>query len=168
MLILSHQCHISKHRIGNRWMGKISSLKWNPAPHGGDKAEQNHPECLLCLHFICVKFKMYWCRKRKRELIFMKWLLCARPILNYLIIKSYEGDQPRWQNWKTLNSPPLTSTPKSQLSSEQPSVKNIRTYQKRSSTTKDRKKELQRDGQERQTHDTLNPILPVGDPQTGE
>ena len=51
MLILSHQCHISKHRIGKRWMGKTSSHKWAPGPHG-DKEEENHSKCLLCLHFI--------------------------------------------------------------------------------------------------------------------
>ena len=46
----------------------------------------------------------------------------------------------RWQNRK---SSPLTSTPKSQLSAEQLSLKKTETYKKRSSTTKDIRKEPQ-------------------------
>ena len=42
----------------------------------------------------------------------------------------------RWQNRKTLSSPPLTNAPKSQLSAEQPSVNKTKTCQKRSYTTK--------------------------------
>ena len=47
---------------------------------------------------------------------------------------------PRRCRRKTQSSPPLTSTPKLQLSAGQPSVKKTRTYHKRSSTTKDIKK----------------------------
>ena len=52
----------------------------------------------------------------------------------------------RWWR-KTLNSPPLTNTPKSQLIAEQPSIKKIGTYQKRYSvnTSKDIKKKPQQD-----------------------
>ena len=57
-----------------------------------------------------------------------------------------ERDQPRWKSVKTLSTPPLMSTPKPQLSPEQPSMKKTVTDQKRSSTTKDIKKELQQDG----------------------
>ena len=43
----------------------------------------------------------------------------------------------------TLSSPPLTSTPKSQLTAEEPSIKKIGTYQKIYSTSKDIKKKPQ-------------------------
>ena len=49
-------------------------------------------------------------------------------------------DQPRWQSRKTLGSPPLMGTPKSQPFTEQPSTKKTRSYQKRPSTTKDIKR----------------------------
>ena len=49
----------------------------------------------------------------------------------------------RWQRRKILSSSPLTSTSKSQLSAQPPSMKNTGTYQKRSSTIKDVKKESQ-------------------------
>ena len=60
----------------------------------------------------------------------------------------YRGKWARWQSKKTLSSPPLTSTPKSQLSAEQPLKKNAHTqntgtHQKRSPTPKDIKKEPQ-------------------------
>ena len=49
-------------------------------------------------------------------------------------------EQSRWMSRKTLNSPPLVSTPESQISAEQSSVKKTGTYRQRS-TTKDIKKE---------------------------
>ena len=79
------------------------------------------------------------------------------------------GEWPRWQSRKTLSSPPLTSTPKSQLSAEQPLMKKTGTYQKRSSTTKDIKKEPQQDKQEGGTLDVVKSHTSwVGNPQTGE
>ena len=54
-----------------------------------------------------------------------------------------EGDQPRWWSRKTLSSPHLTITPQSQLSAGQPLMEKTGTYQKRSSATKDIKKEPQ-------------------------
>lgn len=50
-------------------------------------------------------------------------------------------DQPKWQSRKTLNSPLLRSTRKSQLFAEHPSMKKTRTDQKIPSTTTDIKKE---------------------------
>ena len=41
----------------------------------------------------------------------------------------YRGKWARWQSKKTLSSPPLTSTPKSQLSAEQP-LKKTHTHTK--------------------------------------
>ena len=55
------------------------------------------------------------------------------------------SDQPRWWRRKILNSPPIMDTSKSQLSAKQPTMKKIRTYQNRSSTSKDIKKEPQWD-----------------------
>lgn len=49
----------------------------------------------------------------------------------------------RWWNRRTLSSPPLMSTLKSQQSAEPPFLKKTETYQKRSSTAKDIKIELQ-------------------------
>ena len=58
-----------------------------------------------------------------------------------------------------MSLPPLTSTPISQLSVEQPSVKKTRIYQKRSSTTKDTKEGQQRDEQEEWTTMQSSPEL---------
>ena len=54
-------------------------------------------------------------------------------------------DWPRWQGRKTVSSPPLTGTPKSQLSPEQPIDEKDWNLSKRFSTTKDIKKEPQQD-----------------------
>ena len=51
--------------------------------------------------------------------------------------------RPRWQSRKSLSSPPLMNPAKPQLPKEQSSMKMTKTYQKRSSTTKDIKKEPQ-------------------------
>ena len=61
----------------------------------------------------------------------------------------------RWQSRKTLSSPPLMSPPKPQLPEEQSSMKKMETYQKRSSTTKDIKKEPQWDRYKRWTLDII-------------
>jgi len=63
-----------------------------------------------------------------------------------LIETETNGDQSRWQRRKTQRSPPLKSTPKSQLFAEQPSMEKIKIYQKRPSTTKDMKKEPNKTG----------------------
>ena len=49
-------------------------------------------------------------------------------------------EQSRWMSRKTLNSPPLMSTPESQISAEQSSVKKTGTYQKDILHPKTRKK----------------------------
>ena len=49
----------------------------------------------------------------------------------------------RWQSRKSLSSPPLMNPAKPQLPKEQSSMKMTKTYQKRSSTTEDIKKEPQ-------------------------
>ena len=54
---------------------------------------------------------------------------------------SWFGEETRWQSRRTLSSPPLTSTPKSQLTAEQPLIKKTGTYpKKRHYTSKDIKK----------------------------
>ena len=72
------------------------------------------------------------------------------------------------QRRETLNAPPFTSTSKSQLSAEQPSMQKTGIYQKRS-TTEDVRKEPQRDGQERWTRDIIKShTTDLSDPRTGE
>lgn len=56
------------------------------------------------------------------------------------------GDWPEWQRRKTLCSPPRTGTAKPQLVLGQPLMKKTRTCQKRSSTTRDVKREPQCNG----------------------
>ena len=57
------------------------------------------------------------------------------------VYKNKIRDQPKWQSRKTLSSPLLRSTPKSQVFAEHPSMKKTRTDQKIPSTTRDIKKE---------------------------
>ena len=74
--------------------------------------------------------------------------------------KCANRDQPRQCSRKTTSSPPLTGTPKSQLFIKQPLVKKTRTHQKRSSTTKDIKKEPQQDREEGQSHSIVKSHTP--------
>ena len=67
-----------------------------------------------------------------------------------------------------MSSPPLMSTPKSQLNAEQPSIKKTETYQKRYCTSKDIGRSLMR-WQEGHTHNIIiSHTLQGGDPQTRE
>ena len=64
---------------------------------------------------------------------------------------SHTEDRLRRWSRKILSSPPLISTPKSQLFAEQPSMKKPGTYQDRSSTSKYTQKKPQGNWQEGQT-----------------
>lgn len=64
------------------------------------------------------------------------------------IRKYWRREFPRWQSKKTLRLFLLVGTPKVQLFTEQLLMRKTRTYQKRFSTNKDIKKELQQDRQE--------------------
>ena len=79
---------------------------------------------------------------------FLVWNTCIEAY------ERVEEEEPRWWSRKSLDSPPLTSTPKSQLTAERPWMKKTEIHQKRSSTARDIKKESQWDGQEVWTHDT--------------
>ena len=72
----------------------------------------------------------------------------------------------RWWSRGNLGSPPLTSTPGTQLTAEQPLMERTRAYQKRCSASKDIKKKPQWDGRTGTLAKWCNPI-PPGAQSTG-
>lgn len=85
-------------------------------------------------------------------------------IVNNIVIARIKT---RWQSGSTLGSPPLTRTPKSQLTTEKLLIKKTGIYQKKTvynQRHKEKKKNTMRQ-KERHTHKITKSL---GDPQTGK